>query len=260
MKKTLCIMFFVFNLCFSGNAISFTHSDYAEKQKTKEYFFIVAPLAGGINSEVKSHQAVPTSTGIKVVPATLKDNGLYSGLFLLFRHQCGLTITDNVFYADVNEADISLNVLHADFIWHKENTFTPYLGGGYVYHKINTEGGDIKISAPLGELGLHINVNSSFRFIPFAGYSREDVVTPGSDNTYDAFLYGVKAYVSYGRGFRAAIKVYQEDLKDKDTYLTAKVRIMQAFSPNWGIVLRAEYAEHITDKSYSAVAGPFFRF
>jgi hypothetical protein len=228
--------------------------------ETREYFFIAAPLIGGIHSEVKSHRVIRTNTGIQMFPTTLKDSGLESGLFLLFNHQCGLTITDNALYADVNEADISVNILHADFIWHKENKFTPYLGGGYIYHKINTDGGDIKVSAPVAELGLHTNVSPRFRVIPFVGYMQEDVVTPGSDNIYDAYLYGVKAYVNYGRGFRATLKVYQEDIDDKDSYWTAKVRVMQAFSPNWVIALSAEYAEHITDKSYSVVAGPFFKF
>jgi hypothetical protein len=202
--------------------------------------FVISPLIGVDNNTLQSRDD-------RGQPVELEDTGPEYGLFGLFTTK-HFIINNFLFFADVNDADVSGNVLYANYYYDPDSRVTLNLGLGYVYNKIETESTEIKVTTPLPKLGLRIGIPERGMYLnPYIAWASEDIETtiqvpamqgpPAGpptgpptmverqiDETEEALLYGLTVGWHW-RFLGATAKYYYQDVRfSSDSYHVFRIR------------------------------------
>ena len=247
----------------------------SEKSEQRRPMFVISPLIGVDNNTLQSRDN-------RGRPVELEDTGLEYGFFALFTTK-HFIINDFLFFADVNDADVSGNVIYANYYYNPDSRVTLNLGLGYVYNKIETESVEIKVKTPLPKIGLRIGIPEHGMYLnPYIAWASEDVETtfqmpamqwpPGPPmgpptmvetrikETDEALLYGLTAGWHW-RFLGATVKYYYQDVRgSSDSYHVFRIRSHMFFSKNFGVVARFEYMEHSMSEDISFLVGPAIAF
>lgn len=220
-----------------------------ESTHHKKNFFVVSPLLGINHSKLKSSRA-----------PNITDTQMESGLFALYAND-HVVLNNMLFFTSANNSDISGNFFFANFYGDPENKYTWNVGGGYLWHEINSQAIDITITVPMAKAGFirrfkEINVSLN----PYIAYAWESVNTTRGDSNSESLLYGVSATWRW-RMLHLTSKYYLEDKIDSnDFYHVARLRALFSLSENFGLAARFEYMEHSTIDNTSVLFGPAFVF
>ncbi|MFA7257210.1 MAG: hypothetical protein WC047_06530 [Kiritimatiellales bacterium] len=179
-------------------------------------------------------------------------------------------VNNTMFFTDVNNSEVWGNISSFGLYGDPKARLTWYLGGSYVWHQINIEAAQMKmtITEPLGKIGVVWRIPSKHLSInPYIGYAQETVRTEkpafmggNSRNRSDIAVYGVSAYWHW-RMFGADAKYYLSQDMDHDTFNHHfRVWGTAMFSPKVGVIARFEYEEQNTTKDTSLLVGPVFVF
>jgi hypothetical protein len=230
--------------------------------REKNSVFLVSPLVGAVRDEVKV-EGRPGS------PAqTLTDTAAEYGLFMMYANP-RIVLNNTFFNTDVNHSKVWGNIATLGLYGDPTAKATWYLGTSYMWHEIDGETADIRVSEPLAKAGLlfrvptwHLSIN------PYVGYGWQSVETaisaPGmsleqTENT-GAMIYGVLAQWRW-RMLAAYAKYYLEDNLDRnEQYNVFRFWATSMFSKHAGMLARFEYSEQVGSTDVSALFGPVFYF
>ncbi len=224
--------------------------------------FLAAPLVGAVRNEVEMQG--PPGTPAR----TLTDTAPEYGLFLMYANP-RLVINNTIFNTDVNDSMVWGNISTLNVYGDPAARVTWHLGASYLWHDIDGDTVDIRITEPLAKAGLvfrvpawHLSLN------PYLGYGWQHVettvATPGqtiedTENT-GSVIYGLLAQWRW-RMLAAYAKVYLEDNRDRDEqYHVVRLWGTAMLSPHAGVVARLEYSEQVGSTDTSAMFGPVFYF
>ncbi len=216
--------------------------------------WIVSPLFGVVENEnLKNGQT---------------DISPESGLFVMYASP-RLIVNNTTFFTDVNRSKVWGDIASVSLYGDPKADLTWYLGGSYVWHRIQTETVKVTVTEPLGKVGvvwrirsLHLSVN------PYIGYGLETSTTEfpsawhlgDSRDRSDLAVYGISAYWHW-RMLGADAKYYLSQDLDHDTLNnTFRIWGTAMFSQHTGILARFEYTEQNTTKDTSLLLGPVFVF
>jgi hypothetical protein len=244
----------------------------SEKSGRGQPMFVISPLIGFDNNTLQSRDN-------RGQPVELEDTGLEYGLFGLFTTK-HFVVNNFLFFADVNDADVSGNVFFANYYYNPDSRVTLNLGLGYVYNKIDLESTEITVKAPLPKIGLRIGIPEYGMYLnPYLAWTSEDIETtlqmpamqwpPGGpppivetriEETEEALLYGLTAGWHW-RFLGATAKYYYQDVRgSSDSYHVFRIRSHMFFSKNFGVVARFEYMEQSMTENISFLVGPALIF
>ena len=232
------------------------------KPKEMTSVFLASPLVGAVRNEVEM-QGPP---GMPV--QTLADTAAEYGLFLMYANP-RLVVNDTVFNTDVNDSTVWGNIATLNVYGDPAAKITWHLGASYLWHDIDGNPVDIRVTEPLAKAGLvfrvpawHLSIN------PYLGYGWQrvetTVATPGTtiedaENT-ESVIYGVSAYWRW-RMLYANAKYYLEDNRDRaEQYHVFRFWATAMLSKHAGVLARFEYAEEAGSTDTSALFGPVFYF
>lgn len=224
--------------------------------------FLASPLIGAVRNEVEMQ-------GPPGAPArTLTDTAAEYGLFLMYANP-RLVVNDTVFNTDVNDSTVWGNIATLNVYGDPASKITWHLGASYLWHDIDGDMADIRITEPLAKAGLvfrvpvwHLSIN------PYVGVGWQrvetTVATPGhtienTENT-ESVIYGVMAQWRW-RMLAANAKYYLEDNRDREEqYQVVRLWGTAMLSKHAGILARFEYSEQAGSTDTSALFGPVFYF
>lgn len=189
------------------------------------------------------------------------DTAAQYGLFLL-ASRGWLTLTDYLFWTDVNESEVGGNLFFANVYGRRDEPWGWNIGAGHLYHWIDTPAGEITVDAPMLKVGpVWRHPAAGISINPYAGYVWETVETPRSREREGAMLYGLTLGWRK-RGTSVSLKYYYQRStgNDEADYHTLRTHLNWQFSQSWGGVLRFDYMEHVTSDDISLMAGPVYRF
>jgi hypothetical protein len=215
--------------------------------------FVVAPLIGFNRNTLETRD-------MRGRPTELEDTGLEYGLFGLVRTD-HFTFNNFLFFADVNDTDVTGNVFHANYYYNPRSRYTLNLGFGFIYNKTEGERTDITVTTPIPKLGLQIGVPEyGLSLNPYVAWAAEKVETPRGDQTNDALLYGMTVGWRW-RLLGATVQYYYQDVLDSgESFHTFRLLNNINLSKRLGIMTRFEYMEHPMSKDMVFLIGPTFAF
>jgi hypothetical protein len=196
------------------------------------------------------------------------DSSPESGLFVMYASP-RFVINNTTFFTDVNRSDVWGNIASVSLYGDPKANLTWYLGGSYVWHRIQTETVKVTVTEPLGKVGvvwrirpMHLSINPYIGYAPQTVYTK--VSTPfrtiKSRDRSDLAVYGISAYWRW-RMLGADAKYYLTQDLDHDTLNnTFRMWGTAMFSEHTGILARFEYTEQNTTKDTSLLVGPVFVF
>jgi hypothetical protein len=194
------------------------------------------------------------------------------GLFMMYASP-RLVINNTTFFSDVNQSDVWGNIASVNLYGDPKKKLTWYLGGSYIWHKVESDNVNVSINEPLGKVGviwripdLHLSVT------PYIGYgqmtvrTKGSVMTPGGPITFsvkdrsDIVVAGVSSYWRW-RMLHANAKYYMSEDLDHDT-LNHNFRVWCSamFNERVGVIARLEYEEQNSGDTTSWLFGPVFVF
>lgn len=190
------------------------------------------------------------------------------GLFAMYASP-RFIVNNTTFFTDVNSSEVWGNITSFGLYGDPKARLTWFLGGSYVWHKIQTPTVKLTVAEPLGKIGLvwripdaHLSIN------PYVGYAQETTTTefPGawhladSRDKSDIVVYGVSACWHW-RMLGADAKYYlSQDLDHETLNQHFRVWATAMFSKQVGILARFEYEEQNTTRDTSLLFGPVFVF
>ena len=229
------------------------HPTYSKNAPPK-HMFVMSPLIGINRATVKRPAA-------RFHPAAQdSDTEAEYGLSTIYRGP-HISISNVLFMTDFNESDIYGSIGFVNLYSNDDEPWAFNIGGGYVWHEINSPANEITIQAPMIKAGIvrrwpehHFSVN------PYLGFLWEEVSTSHSESRNESILYGISSAFQW-RKIHFHLKYYLEDKIDSDNYYdVARLRITVPVNKNFGITTRLEYMEHETIDHESILIGPSFIF
>lgn len=225
--------------------------------------FLVAPLVGADRNEVDVRQGPPGT------PAqTLTDTSPEYGLFLMYANP-RLVVNDTLFNTDVNHTEVWGNIATLNVYGDPAAKVTWHLGASYLWHELDGDPADLRITEPLAKVGLVFRVPAwRLSVNPYLGYGWQTVettvTTPGmtvetTEHT-ESVVYGVSAYWRW-RMLYANAKYYLEDNRDRDEqYDVFRFWATAMFNRSVGLLGRFEYSETAGSTDTSVLFGPVYVF
>ncbi len=225
----------------------------APGDKPNRGLITVSPLFGWNQNKI----SVRGDRG-QVAEAT--DTAPEYGLFLLLAHK-NLVLTDFAFFTDVNNTDVSGNLIFANLYGDRKKVLTWNIGAGHLYHKIKPENENITVHVPMVKAGPYFYFkNLNLTLNPYVGYAWERVETQRANVDNESYLYGLTVGWRW-RMLGASVKYYYQDSRETDNdYQTVRARMHCMFNNHWGAVIRFDYMEHITSDDTSVLFGPVYIF
>lgn len=218
------------------------------------HMVIMSPLVGINRATIKRPAAGPH-------PATQSsDTEIEYGLSTIYRGP-RVSVSNVLFMTDFNDSEIYGSVGFVNLYSNDREPWAINIGGGYIWHKIESKANDITIQAPMIKAGLvrrwpkhHLSLN------PYLGFSWEEVATSHSDSRSESILYGISSAFQW-KSVHYHLQYHLEDKIDNDNYYNvARLRITVPVSNNLGITARFEYMEHETIDNRSILVGPSWIF
>ena len=236
--KKLLVLAFALSL-FSGYAADIP-LDEAPHATSK---FLLTPLWGPVQNDLASRDS-------RGRPVTLSDEGPMYGLHAVAFGR-GWSLTDFLFFADVNNTDVSGNMFFGNWYTHPDSNISPNLGVGQLWHEIETQRQNIKADAPK----LHLALN------PYTGYAWEGVETAYSKDNSEYVLYGISAKWQW-RMFYVSGKYYYQDNMDSDgeNFETYRMNATTFLTKSLGLTVRYDHMEHQGSTNDSWLFGPTVMF
>jgi hypothetical protein len=247
----ICLFASLFLITGWPHLINEAHAEIIDEGSPshKKNTLVISPLLGINHSKLKSSRT-PDVT----------DTQMEYGLFALYASD-HVVLNNMLFFTTASNSDISGNFFFANFYGDPEDKYTWNLGGGYLWHEINSEATDVTITVPMAKAGLVRRFKEiNFSLNPYIAYAWESVNTTRGDSSSEALLYGISANWRW-RMLHLTGKYYLEDKIDSnDYYNVARFRALFSLSEKFGIAARFEYMEHSTIDNTSILIGPAFVF
>lgn len=162
-----------------------------------------------------------------------------------------------LFYTDPNGADITGNFLFVNAYANETSAWTPNVGAGHLYHRIETGHGNITVDAPMVKLGPLFRIpRIGCTLNPYGGFVWEDIDRPSGSDRNDDFLLGVGVGWNYRMVGAHASYYVQLGGDDRENQDTVRAFVRTALSRRWGWILRFDYMEHTTTDDISLLTGP----
>jgi hypothetical protein len=253
MRKVLLTVLIVV-VCFPFTGIAQTTGEKAPEQEQKgRNMFVISPMIGSDKNTLHSRDR-------RGQPVDIEDTGLEYGLFALYS-TTHFAVNNFLFFANVNDADVSGDIFFLNYYYKPESRITPNLGFGYIYHKIDLDQMEITVKTPLPKIGVRIGVPEwGMSFNPYLAWTSEKIETTRGDRTDEALLYGLTINWHW-RFLGADAKYYYQDVHGKDKgYNVFRLDGNMFFSKHFGITARVDYMEHSTTDDLSFLIGPAFVF
>lgn len=214
----------------------------------------ITPLWGQVENDLASRDRSGQ-------PTTLNDTGPMYGIHAVAFGRAW-SLTDFLFFANVNNTDVSGNLFFANWYTMPEANISPNLGVGHLWHEIETQRQTIKINAPMLKAGillkvpkLHLSLN------PYTGYVWEGVKTAFSDDEYEYILYGLSCKLRW-RMLYLSGKYYYQDNTDSDgeDFETYRLNATAFVHKHLGLTVRFDHMEHQGSINDSWLIGPTLIF
>lgn len=216
--------------------------------------FLVSPMAGWNRNEVTVGGRPGTP------PMELTDTAPEYALFAMYVSPH--IVANNILFAtSPNDTDVTGDIAYLNVYGDPEAVCTWNIGGGYLWHKIDTTGGDMTVSEPIARLGCLLRWPSAHMVAnPYAGYGWQEINGYGRESHEAALLFGIVAEWRW-RMLIASGKYYRTYNRDRKEWFDV-VRLWGAamFNRSVGVMARVEYSEEIGSRNTSCLLGPLFAF
>lgn len=252
--RTVMLIVVIVAMCFPFTGMAQTTTEKTvEQEHPSRSMFVVSPVIGSDKNTLHSRDQ-------RGQPIDLEDTGLEYGLFALY-NTAHVTVNNFLFFADVNDADVSGDIFFFNYYYQPEKRITPNLGLGYMYHKIEMDQMEITVKTPLPKIGVRIGVPElGLSLNPYLAYTSEDINTTRGDRTDEALIYGLSLNWRW-RFLGADAKYYYQDIRGNNkSYNVFRLDGNLFFTKHVGIVARVDYMEHSTTDDLSFLIGPAFMF
>lgn len=259
------IIVLLFGILLASPAVALPAED---ETAPRDEAWIVSPVVGCNRNELETPQGPGRPT------MTLTDTGAEYGIFAMYASP-RLVVNNILFFTRVNDADVWGDIAYVNVYGDPAASLTWNVGGGYVWHKVDSDSIGVDVSEPLAKAGVLIRCPSfNLTLNPFLGYEWEqiDISIPAMTGSHgsmgpshtnqntEAVLYGMSASWRW-RMLQANVKYYLADNRDLDkSFNVVRFWCSAMFSRNAGLLARFEYMEQTIGSDTSVVVGPVFMF
>ncbi len=213
----------------------------------------ISPLIGAIRNEADIRRpdgSVDTET----------DTSLKYGIFTMYNRN-NWHATNFGFYTRVQDSDVWGNILFVNWNSSPREPLSGIIGAGYVYHRIETDRGNITVHVPMLKAGPRWTPSPNLSVHPYAGYAWEYVDSPRDSTTEALPLFGLTLRGNLHRTMLGLQYYYQWGTSsDQENYQNLRFRIMQPVTRQWTALLRIDIMEHAGSDDQSILAGPVLSF